>query len=66
MHSIESQRAIAGAESVTKLSELARLFLPLSLAASISSIQVAELELGIPVSSFVILAALLANFAYGA
>lgn len=66
MQSIESQRAIAEAESVTKLTELAFLFLPLSLAASIFSMQIHELESGTPLSSFIILAALLAIFAYGA
>lgn len=65
MQSIESQRAIAEAESVTKLTELAFLFLPLSLAASIFSMQIHELESGTPLSSFIIVAVLLALFAYG-
>ncbi|KAL4879470.1 hypothetical protein BJY04DRAFT_220066 [Aspergillus karnatakaensis] len=52
---IESHRAIAEAESISRLSELAFLFIPLSFAASVFSMQVQELADPVPLSHFIAL-----------
>jgi len=57
MSLVESKRGIAEAESVTKLTELAFFFIPLTFPASIFSMQVKELNASVtPISAFVILA----------
>ena len=58
MNIVESKRGIAEAESVTKLTELAFLFIPLTFSASIFSMQVRELETAdISIWAFFLLAA---------
>lgn len=53
----ESKRGIAEAESVTRLTQLAFFFIPLTFSASIFSMQVKELNASVtPISAFVILA----------
>lgn len=65
MSIIESERAIAEAESVTKLSELAFLFIPLAFSATLFSMQVKELtERSVPLWAFFILAASLTTCSY--
>ncbi|KAL2826160.1 hypothetical protein BJY01DRAFT_150480 [Aspergillus pseudoustus] len=50
---MESQRAIMEAESINRLTELAFLFIPLSFAAALFSMQVRELSTSPPVAYFV-------------
>jgi hypothetical protein len=61
---IESHRAILEAESVTRLTELAFLFIPLSFAASLFSMQIQELTNPVPVWHFVLFAVLLSTSTY--
>ncbi|KAF2728885.1 hypothetical protein EJ04DRAFT_556461 [Polyplosphaeria fusca] len=56
MSLLESRRGIAEAESVTRLTELAFIFIPLSFVASLFSMQIKELESGVPLTSFVVAA----------
>lgn len=53
----ESRRGIAEAESVTRLTELAFVFIPLTFSASIFSMQVNELRSGVSIGVFLSLAA---------
>jgi hypothetical protein len=61
---IESHRAILEAESITRLTELAFLFIPLSFAASLFSMQIEQLASPVPVSHFVAFALLLSASTY--
>lgn len=61
---IESHRAILEAESVTRLTELAFFFIPLSFAASLFSMQIQELSNPIPVWIFAVFALSLSVFTY--
>ena len=63
---MESRRSIAEAETVTKLTELAFAFIPLTFAASIFGMQLHELENRVPVSTFIVTAVLIAILCYGA
>lgn len=58
MSLVESKRGIAEAESVTRLTELAFFFIPLTFSATVFSMQVKELNASVtPISTFIILAA---------
>lgn len=56
MQIADSRRGIAEAESVSKLTELAFVFIPLSFVASLFSMQVHELEGGVPAYRFALVA----------
>ena len=65
MSIIESKRGIAEAESVTKLTELAFFFIPLTFSASIFSMQVKELNASrISIAAFFILATIITTASY--
>lgn len=65
MSILESRRGIAEAESVSKLTELAFLFLPLTFSASLFSMQVKELSSGVSIVLFVAVAGTLTILSYG-
>ena len=66
MSIVESKRGIAEAESVTKLTELAFFFIPLTFRASVFSMQVKELNAStVSLSAFFILAIIITTFSYG-
>lgn len=66
MSIVESKRGIAEAEGVSKLTELAFFFIPLTFSASIFSMQVKELNAAdISVSAFIILAIIVTFLSYG-
>ena len=66
MSIIESKRGIAEAESVTKLTELAFLFIPLTFSASIFSMQVRELNATrVSIWAFILLAICITFGSYG-
>ena len=66
MSIIESKRGIAEAESVTKLTELAFFFIPLTFSASIFSMQVKEISAStVSLSAFFILAIIITTCSYG-
>lgn len=56
MQIVDSRRSIAEAESVSKLTELAFVFIPLSFVASLFSMQVHELDGGVPAYQFALVA----------
>ena len=56
MQIVDSRRSIAEAESVSKLTELAFVFIPLSFVASLFSMQVHELDGGVPLYTFALVA----------
>ena len=65
MSIVESKRGIAEAESVTKLTELAFFFIPLTFSASIFSMQVKELNASrISIAAFFILATIITSASY--
>jgi Mg2+ and Co2+ transporter CorA len=65
MSIVESKRGIAEAESVTKLTELAFFFIPLTFSASIFSMQVKELSSSrVSLSTFFILAIIITTCSY--
>ena len=64
MQIADSRRGIAEAESVSKLTELAFVFIPLSFVASLFSMQVHELDGGVPLYQFVLVATGLVIGAY--
>nr|POE51865.1 hypothetical protein CFP56_26072 [Quercus suber] len=64
MQFAESRRSITEAKTVTKLTELAFLFVPLSFTCSLFSMQITELSGGVPVWTFVVTALLVAMLAY--
>jgi hypothetical protein len=53
MSLLESRRGIAEAESVARLTELAFIFIPLTFVAGLFSMQIKELQSGVPVTTFV-------------
>ncbi|KAF2756302.1 hypothetical protein EJ05DRAFT_96595 [Pseudovirgaria hyperparasitica] len=61
---IDSRRSIAEAESVSKLTELAFIFIPVTFAASLFSMQIKELGDGVPVWQFVLVAISFVMLAY--
>ncbi|KAI5776663.1 hypothetical protein EDC01DRAFT_636508 [Geopyxis carbonaria] len=61
---VESQRAISEAESVTKLTELAFFFIPISFSATLFGMQVQEFEKRLPISVWVIVAFLVVLISY--
>ncbi|KAF2684034.1 hypothetical protein K458DRAFT_431647 [Lentithecium fluviatile CBS 122367] len=64
MQIVDSRRSIAEAESISKLTELAFVFVPLSFVASLFSMQVRELEDRVPLYRFVLVALLFVVLAY--
>lgn len=60
----DSRRSIAEAESVSKLTELAFLFIPLTFAASIFSMQIQQLQSTVPLSYFVATSVILLFLSY--
>ena len=65
MSIVESKRGIAEAESVTKLTELAFFFIPLTFSASIFSMQVKELDASrVSIAAFFILAIMITFASY--
>ncbi|OCL04027.1 hypothetical protein AOQ84DRAFT_442330 [Glonium stellatum] len=64
MSVLESRRGISEAENVTKLTELAFVFIPLTFSASIFSMQIQELQNPVPLSSFVVAAVVVAALSY--
>ena len=60
----DSRRSIAEAESVSKLTELAFLFIPLTFAASIFSMQIQQLQSAVPLSYFVVASLILLFLSY--
>ncbi|KAF2119527.1 hypothetical protein BDV96DRAFT_642547 [Lophiotrema nucula] len=65
MSLLESRRGIAEAESVTRLTELAFIFIPLSFVSSLFSMQVNELSSGVPASKFVAAGCIVLIIIYG-
>jgi hypothetical protein len=66
MSILESKRSIAEAESVTKLTELAFVYIPFTLAASIFSMQIKELQKNPPsVFAFIVTGVVLTCISYG-
>ncbi|KAL4909621.1 Ca2+ regulator and membrane fusion protein Fig1-domain-containing protein [Aspergillus multicolor] len=61
---IESHRAILEAESITRLTELAFLFIPLSFAASLFSMQIEQFTNPVPVTHFIAFALSLSATTY--
>ncbi|KAH7381340.1 hypothetical protein DE146DRAFT_670279 [Phaeosphaeria sp. MPI-PUGE-AT-0046c] len=64
MQIVDSRRSIAEAESISKLTELAFVFVPLSFVASLFSMQVRELEQTVPAYTFVLVALAFVFVAY--
>jgi len=56
MQIVDSRRSIAEAESVSKLTELAFVFIPLSFVVSLFSMQIHELDDGVPLYQFTLVA----------
>lgn len=56
MQIVDSRRSITEAESISKLTELAFVFIPLSFVASLFSMQVHELDGGVPLYQFALVA----------
>lgn len=65
MQFFESRRSISEAKTVTKLTELAFIFIPLSFVSSLFSMSVDELRNGVPIWTFVLAALIFALLAYG-
>jgi hypothetical protein len=64
MQIVDSRRSIAEAESISKLTELAFVFIPLSFVASLFSMQVRELSGGVPLYVFTLAAIATVFIAY--
>lgn len=64
MQIVDSRRSIAEAESISKLTELAFVFIPLSFVASLFSMQVHEFDGGVPLYKFVLVAIAFVLVAY--
>lgn len=62
---LDSRRSIAEAESVGKLTELAFIFIPITFAASVFSMQVEELQNAVPLRSFIIACIITLACSYG-
>ena len=60
----ESRRSITEAKTVTKLTELAFIFIPLSFTASLFSMSIHELDNGVPVWTFIVTSLGMALLAY--
>ncbi|KAK6391785.1 hypothetical protein LTR65_004279 [Meristemomyces frigidus] len=65
MQFTESRRSITEAKTVTRLTELAFVFIPLSFTCSLFSMSIRELQDGVPVWTFVISALVMASLAFG-
>ena len=65
MQFTESRRSITETKTVTKLTELAFIFIPLSFTASLFSMSVRELDNGVPVWTFIVTAVVMAVLSYG-
>jgi len=61
---LDSRRSIAEARSVTKLTELAFLFIPLTFAATLLGMQIDQFENRVPLSTFIILGVSFTGFSY--
>lgn len=64
MQFAESHRSIAETKSVTKLTELAFIFIPLSFTCSLFSMSIRELQHGVPVWTFILTAVIIALVSY--
>ncbi|OCL08993.1 hypothetical protein AOQ84DRAFT_30365 [Glonium stellatum] len=62
---LESKRGINEAESVSKLTELAFFFIPITFVASTFSMQIKELQQAASLSSFILASAVAIGFSYG-
>ncbi|KAH0361062.1 hypothetical protein KCU65_g9005, partial [Aureobasidium melanogenum] len=65
MSILDSRRSIAEAESVGKLTELAFIFIPITFAASVFSMQIKELQNAVPLRSFIIACIITLACSYG-
>ncbi|KAF2112533.1 hypothetical protein BDV96DRAFT_579863 [Lophiotrema nucula] len=65
MSLLESKRSIKEAESVTRLTELAFIFIPLTFVSSLFSMQIQELSNGVPLRTFIIAAVVAIFVLYG-
>lgn len=63
---LDSRRSIAEAQSITRLTELAFLFIPLTFAATIFGMEIEPFKDPAPLSTFIILAVALSGFSYAA
>ncbi|KAK0100256.1 hypothetical protein ONS96_007539 [Cadophora gregata f. sp. sojae] len=63
---LDSRRSIAEAKSITRLTELAFLFIPLTFAATIFGMEIEPFKDPVPLSTFIILAVTLSGFSYAA
>lgn len=61
---LESRRSIDEAHAVTRLTELAFLFIPLSFSSSIFGMQVEQFKDNVPISKFFLVAVIVTAFAY--
>lgn len=64
MSLLDSRRSIAEAHSITKLTELAFFFIPLTFAATLFGMQVKQLESRAPLSTFILLGVTLSALSY--
>lgn len=65
MSILDSRRSIAEAESVGKLTELAFIFIPITFAASVFSMQTKELQNAVPLRNFIIACIITLACSYG-
>jgi hypothetical protein len=61
---LDSRRSIAEAQNVTRLTELAFLFIPLTFAATLLGMQIDQFENRVPLSTFIILGVSFTGFSY--
>jgi hypothetical protein len=61
---LDSRRSIAEAQNVTRLTELAFLFIPMTFAATLLGMQIDQFENRVPLSTFVILGVSFTGFSY--
>jgi hypothetical protein len=61
---LDSRRSIAEAQNVTRLTELAFLFIPMTFAATLLGMQIDQFENRVPLSTFVILGLSFTGFSY--
>jgi hypothetical protein len=61
---LDSQRSIAEAQNVTRLTELAFLFIPLTFAATLLGMQIDQFENRVPLLTFIILGISVTSFSY--
>lgn len=62
---LDSRRSIAEAQNVTRLTELAFLFIPLTFAATLLGMQIDQFENRVPLSTFILLGVLFTGLSYG-